>query len=79
MTRKLQKEINAKKTELTQQPLNYWNESRVGGVGHHIAQWANLYDTGAMRILAEGESVEGHQENVDLAVEDIPPIPQIIN
>lgn len=78
-TRKLQKEINAKKTELTQQPLNYWNESRVGGVGHHIAQWANLYDTGAMRILAEGETVEGHQESVDLAVEDIPPIPQIIN
>ncbi len=78
-TLKLQKEIKAKKTELSQQPLNYWSESKVGAVGHHIAQWANLYDTGAMRILSEGEAVESDQADADLAAGDIPPIPQIIN
>lgn len=78
-TRRLQKEINTKKVELSQQPLNYWSESRVGGVGHHIAQWANLYDTGTMRILAEGETVESHREDPDLAVAVTPPVPQIIH
>lgn len=78
-TRKLQKEIKVKKTELSQQPLNYWSESKVGAVGHHIAQWANLYDTGSMRILSEGEAYESDQVDVDLGAGDIPPIPQIIN
>lgn len=78
-TLKLQKEIKIKKTELSQQPLNYWSESRVGAVGHHIAQWANLYDTGAMRILSEGGACESDRADADLAASDIPPIPQIIN
>ena len=77
-TLKLQKEIKIKKTELSQQPLNYWSESRVGAVGHHIAQWANLYDTGAMRILSEGGTCESDRADADLAASDIPPIPQII-
>lgn len=49
-TRALRKEIQTCQNDLKYKPLLYWTQGKVGQIGRYIAHWANLYETGAVRV-----------------------------
>ena len=48
--KRLKKDVVRIRNDLARQPVDYWTDSRVEEVGRHIAQWANLSETGVLRI-----------------------------
>ena len=49
-TRRLRKEIRRVREDLIRQSIDHWTPRRVEEVGRYIAQWANLSETGLLRI-----------------------------
>ena len=48
--KRLKKDVVRIRNDLARQPVDYWTDSRVEEVGRHIAQWANLSETGVLRV-----------------------------
>lgn len=53
-TKQMQKDIRRLQSDLSRQPIDYWTDVKVEELGRHIAQWANLYETGALRVVPAG-------------------------